>query len=127
VTTAIILPAILYDPTKEQKAGLRDRPFALSRGLRLPASAQLDAGIGNVLGSPGPARVQNWRHIRDLDLLLDLIYGPLCYRLLLRHAPLYEGFIEQAAGRAGFGAFGLGPEGRMILAVGGNRPTTSGS
>lgn len=32
---------------------------------------------------------------RDLDLLLDLIYGPLWYRLLLRHAPLDEVFIEQ--------------------------------
>ena len=35
---------------------------------------------------------------RDLDLLLDLIYGPLWYRLLLRHAPLDEGFIEQLLG-----------------------------
>lgn len=32
---------------------------------------------------------------RDLDLLLDLIYGPLWYRLLLRHAPLDDAFIEQ--------------------------------
>ena len=32
---------------------------------------------------------------RDLDLLLDLIYGPLWYRLLLHHAPLDDGFIEQ--------------------------------
>lgn len=31
---------------------------------------------------------------RDLDLLLDLIYGPLWYRLLLRHAPLDGAFIE---------------------------------
>ncbi|HWT97624.1 MAG TPA: TetR/AcrR family transcriptional regulator [Terriglobales bacterium] len=35
---------------------------------------------------------------RDLDLLLDLIYGPLWYRLLLRHAPLDDGFIEQLLG-----------------------------
>lgn len=32
---------------------------------------------------------------RDIDLLLDLIYGPLWYRLLLRHAPLDDTFIEQ--------------------------------
>jgi AcrR family transcriptional regulator len=32
---------------------------------------------------------------RDLDLLLDLIYGPMWYRLLLRHAPLDDAFIEQ--------------------------------
>jgi AcrR family transcriptional regulator len=32
---------------------------------------------------------------RDIDLLLDLIYGPLWYRLLLRHAPLDDAFIEQ--------------------------------
>jgi AcrR family transcriptional regulator len=32
---------------------------------------------------------------RNLDLLLDLIYGPLWYRLLLHHAPLDETFIEQ--------------------------------
>jgi AcrR family transcriptional regulator len=32
---------------------------------------------------------------RDIDLLLDLIYGPLWYRLLLQHAPLDDAFIEQ--------------------------------
>ncbi len=31
---------------------------------------------------------------RDPELLADLIYGPLWYRLLLQHAPLNESFIE---------------------------------
>jgi AcrR family transcriptional regulator len=31
---------------------------------------------------------------RDLELLADLIYGPLWYRLLLKHAPLDAAFIE---------------------------------
>ncbi|HEX6121358.1 MAG TPA: TetR/AcrR family transcriptional regulator [Dongiaceae bacterium] len=30
----------------------------------------------------------------DLDLLADLIYGPLWYRLLLKHAPLDEAFLD---------------------------------
>ncbi|HET6157369.1 MAG TPA: TetR/AcrR family transcriptional regulator [Dongiaceae bacterium] len=31
---------------------------------------------------------------RDLELLADLIYGPLWYRLLLKHAPLDAAFID---------------------------------
>jgi AcrR family transcriptional regulator len=35
---------------------------------------------------------------RDLDLLADLIYGPMWYRLLLKHAPLDAGFLDDLLG-----------------------------
>ena len=31
----------------------------------------------------------------DIDLALDLIFGPLFYRLLMGHAPITRGFVEQ--------------------------------
>lgn len=31
----------------------------------------------------------------DLDLALDLIFGPLFYRLLMGHAPITRGFVDQ--------------------------------
>jgi AcrR family transcriptional regulator len=38
---------------------------------------------------------------RDLDLLADLIYGPLWYRLLLKHAPLDAAFLDDLLGALG--------------------------
>jgi AcrR family transcriptional regulator len=54
---------------------------------------------------------------RDLDLLLDLIYGPMWYRLLLGHAPLDDDFIEQLL--AGLGLLRLGNESTNTSTVGG--------
>lgn len=34
------------------------------------------------------------------DLVLDLIYGPVCYRLLLGHQPLDERFADEVGGQA---------------------------
>lgn len=34
----------------------------------------------------------------DLDLALDLIFGPLFYRLLMGHAPITRGFVDQLLG-----------------------------
>jgi Tetracyclin repressor-like, C-terminal domain len=31
----------------------------------------------------------------DIDLALDLIFGPLFYRLLMGHAPITRGFVDQ--------------------------------
>ena len=31
----------------------------------------------------------------DIDLVLDLIFGPLFYRLLMGHAPITRGFVDQ--------------------------------
>jgi len=31
----------------------------------------------------------------DLDLTLDLVFGPLFYRLLMGHAPITRGFVDQ--------------------------------
>jgi AcrR family transcriptional regulator len=52
---------------------------------RAALRAVLQRGLGRGQLAPG----------RDLDLLLDLIYGPMWYRLLLGHAPLDDDFIEQ--------------------------------
>jgi len=54
---------------------------------------------------------------QDLDLLLDMIYGPMWYRLLLGHAPLDDGFIDQLL--AGLGLVRKGGESA-------NTPTLSG-
>ena len=36
----------------------------------------------------------------DMEALLDMIYGPLFYRLLVGHCPLDEGFAEAIIGTA---------------------------
>ena len=49
---------------------------------RRKLAALLEQGVG--MGALAPSL--------DLDLLMDLVYGPMWYRLLNRHAPLDEGF-----------------------------------
>jgi predicted nucleotidyltransferase len=31
----------------------------------------------------------------DLDVLVDVVYGPIFHRMLMEHAPLNDAFIEQ--------------------------------
>jgi AcrR family transcriptional regulator len=48
----------------------------------------------------------------DLDLAIDLLYGPLFYRLLLRHAPLDGKFVDEIIDTV-IGGFEAGAKGRI--------------
>jgi AcrR family transcriptional regulator len=74
------------------------------------AAAQTDPEVSETFGSVwvSPRRqyakkcLEKYRGVSlrddvDLDLVLDMLYGPLYYRLLIKHAPLSEAFTDALA------------------------------
>lgn len=70
------------DPQSELTKAFRNH-FVLAR--RTEGKALLERAIAN----------EEVRADLDLEVALDLLYGPLFFRLLMGHAPLDEGFMDQ--------------------------------
>ncbi len=72
------------------------------------AAAQSDPDVGSALWSHwlGPRREEakvallqkrQWPHDADPELFLDMLYGPMYYRLMLKHLPLSPEYAEKIA------------------------------